>query len=137
MNVSEALAILKDKGFKYTDKRELMLNILAQEGRYLSAKAVLEQMKASFPQLSVDTVYRNLTLLHELDILEATELNGERLYRMVCAGDDHHHHLICTECGKTKKIDICPMHAMFGRPEGFQITGHKFEIYGVCDGCAP
>jgi len=54
-------------------------------------------MKASFPQLSVDTVYRNLTLLHELDILEATELNGERLYRMVCAGDDHHHHLICTE----------------------------------------
>jgi len=117
MNVSEALAILKEKGFKYTDKRELMLNILAQEGRYLSAKAVLEQMKASFPQLSVDTVYRNLTLLHELDILEATELNGERLYRMVCAGDDHHHHLICTECGKTKKTRHLP-HARDVRKTG-------------------
>lgn len=135
MNVSQALNILKDQGFKYTGKRELILDIFSREGRYMNAKDVLEQMQAEYPQLSFDTVYRNLTLLHDLNILEVTEMNGERLYRMSCAGDDHHHHVICTECGKTKKIEVCPMNAIFGQPEGFEITGHKFEIYGLCDDC--
>lgn len=136
MDVSQAMEILKERGFKYTGKRELMLHIFSREGRYLSAKDVLEHMQLEYPQLSFDTVYRNVTLLHDLNILEVTEMGGERLYRISCAGEDHHHHLICTECGKTEKIDVCPMNAMFGKPEGFKITGHKFEIYGVCDGCA-
>lgn len=135
MTVTEALQILKEHGYKYTDKREAVLNILSEEGRYLSAKEVLQQMQGDFPQLSIDTVYRNLSLLYQLNILEVTEMNGERLYRMSCAVDVHHHHLICTECGKTKKIDLCPMDAIFGKPDGFEITGHKFEIYGVCEGC--
>lgn len=136
MNVSQALNVLKDQGYKLTEKRESMLHIFFREGRYLSAKEVLEYMQLEYPKLSFDTVYRNVTLLYDLDILEVTEMKGERLYRMSCAGEDHHHHLICTECGKTKKIDVCPMHAIFGKPEGFEITGHKFEIYGLCDGCA-
>lgn len=136
MTVSEALQILKEHGYKYTEKRETVLKILAYEARYLSAKEVLRYMQSVFPQLSFDTVYRNLNLLHELAVLEMTEINGERLYRMACAGDTHHHHLICTECGKARKLKICPMDVIFGQPEGFQITGHKFEVYGVCDGCA-
>ncbi|WP_054949368.1 Fur family transcriptional regulator [Numidum massiliense] len=135
MNVTKALDQLKAQGYKYTSKRELILEIFYREGRYLNAKYVLEQMQKEHPQLSFDTVYRNLTLLSELGILEVTAMHGERYYRMACSGDDHHHHLICTECGKAKKIDICPMQGVFGEPEGFQITGHKFEIYGLCSDC--
>lgn len=137
MTVTEALNVLKANGYKYTGKREYMLGIFSREGRYLNAKYVLEQMQKKYPQLSFDTVYRNLALLCELDILEVTQLNGERFYRMACGGDDHHHHLICTACGKTKKIDLCPMKAILGQPEGFYITDHKFEIYGYCAGCRP
>ena len=113
-----------------------MLRILSRDRRYLSAKEVLDAMRAVYPRLSFDTVYRNLTLLHGLDIAELTEINGERLYRISCADIDHHHHLICTECGRTKVIELCPMQSIMDEPEGFQITGHRFEVYGVCDGCA-
>jgi Fur family zinc uptake transcriptional regulator len=135
MNVEEALSILKQKGYKFTGKREEMVRIFAKERRYLSAKEMLEYMQGDYPSLSFDTIYRNLNLFEELDILETTQLNGERIFRLSCETDHHHHHLICTECGKTHKIDICPMDAILGEPKGFKITGHKFEIYGSCEEC--
>lgn len=136
ITVKKALSVLKARGYKFTDKREWLLHILTRENRYLSAKDVLDLMQLDYPQLSADTVYRNLTLLHELGIVEAIDLGGERLYRMSCEGDDHHHHLVCTECGKAKKIEACPMETVFREPkDGFRITGHKFEVYGVCREC--
>lgn len=135
MNVKQALAILKKNGYKYTGKRRQMVDIFCEQERYLSAKEMLDLMQKDYPGLSFDTVYRNLSLFEELGIVEVTEWNGERRYRFGCEEDTHHHHLICTECGKTLTIPICPMDAIFGQPEQFEITGHKFEIYGICAAC--
>ncbi|RAL23448.1 Fur family transcriptional regulator [Thermoflavimicrobium daqui] len=135
MELKEALTILKKNGYKYTDKRELMLHIFQREGRYLTAKEVLDYMQLDYPGLSFDTIYRNLSLFEDLGIIEGTEWDGERRYRIHCNSDNHHHHLICTECGKTLTLHVCPMNAILGKPEDFEITGHKFEIYGRCADC--
>ncbi len=134
MDLKQALSLLKKNGYKYTDKRELMLNLFQKEGRYLTAKEILDYMQAKFPGLSFDTVYRNLSLFERLGILEGTEWDGERRYRIHC-NKDHHHHMICTDCGKTKLLHICPMNGILGEPDDFEITGHKFEIYGLCAEC--
>ncbi|EGL83157.1 ferric uptake regulator, Fur family [Caldalkalibacillus thermarum TA2.A1] len=135
MTVEEALKILKEKGYKYTGKREEMIRIFAAEKRYMTAKEMLEKMQEYYPGISFDTIYRNLALFEQLEIVEATQLKDERIYRMTCSPHNHHHHLICTECGRTERINMCPMDAIFGTPDGFTITGHKFEIYGYCDQC--
>lgn len=137
MNVDDALKLLKDHGYKYTGKREKILEIFFNEKRYMPAREIMSYMEKSYPSLSFDTVYRNLSLLEELGILEATELQGERQYRFSCSSEDHHHHhhVICTKCKKTITLDICPMKIMENQIEGFQITGHKFEIYGYCRDC--
>ncbi|GAB6933137.1 Fur family transcriptional regulator [Calditerricola satsumensis] len=136
MDVKTALARLKEHGYKYTGKREKMVHIFARETRYLTARDVLAYMQEEYPRVSFDTIYRNLSLFERLGILESTELDGEKHYRFACAGAErHHHHLICTGCGKTIAIDLCPMDAVLGQPKGFTITGHKFEIYGYCDDC--
>jgi Fur family zinc uptake transcriptional regulator len=135
MDLKQALDLLKRSGYKYTGKRERMVEIFAREGRYLSAKDLLESLQREFPGISFDTVYRNLSLFEELGIIEGTEWNGERRFRFACGGDGHHHHLICTGCGRTRTLHICPMNAILGEPENFEITGHKFEIYGICSDC--
>lgn len=135
MDVNQALAILKKHGYKYTGKREKMVNIFQEQGRYLTAKECLDLMQEEYPGISFDTVYRNLSLFETLGLIEATEWDGERRYRFHCGDDAHHHHLICTNCGRTQMIKVCPMHAMLGKPENFRITGHKFEIYGICSNC--
>lgn len=135
--MEQILQMLKERGYKYTGKREDMVRIFHKEKRYLSAKDILKHMQDGYPSLSYDTIYRNLSLFEDLDILETTELNGERIYRLRCATDEHHHHLICLSCGKSRHIRSCPMDAMLGEPDEFVITGHKFEIYGYCTKCKP
>ncbi|WP_129727258.1 Fur family transcriptional regulator [Ectobacillus funiculus] len=135
MNLTEALKLMKEKGFKHTGKREDMLNLFSSHNKYLTAKDVLENMKDTYPGLSFDTIYRNLALFVKLGILEQTELNGEKHFRFTCSTTQHHHHFICLDCGRTKEVHLCPMDVSLSGFEGFEVTGHKFEIYGKCPVC--
>jgi len=135
MNVSEAMQLLKEKGYKNTDKREELLRIFAENKRYLTAKDVLAAMNQKFSNLSYDTIYRNLSMFTQLGILEATDLSGEKHFRFSCGIDEHHHHFICTDCGVTKEIMNCPMESVAKSLQGFIVSGHKFEIYGQCPVC--
>jgi Fur family zinc uptake transcriptional regulator len=135
LNVQEALHRLKEDGHKYTEKREDMLRLLFDEDRYLTARDVLIALQDNYPGISVDTIYRNLSLFCDLDILEEAEWDGERHFRFSCPEPHHHHHFICLSCGMTKNLHECPMETVNEDLDGYTIKGHKFEIYGYCSQC--
>lgn len=137
MKVDEAIQLLKEHGYKYTGKRMEILDFLAAHDKYMTAKEILEGLKDTYPNMSFDTIYRNLSLFEELGIIEITELSGEKHFRFTCIHDEHHHHFICLQCGKTRHIDLCPMEHEHVQNElqGYSISGHKFEIYGYCNEC--
>ena len=117
-----------------TRQRKDILRFFAKEDRYHTAKNLYDYMEQSHPGISFDTVYRNLHLYHDLGILESTDLNAEKNFRMHCGGH-HHHHFICNVCGKTKEIDLCPMEEAMKLLGNYEIDGHKFEVYGLCPEC--
>lgn len=135
MTLDEAWAILGANQFKRTKNRETILAYFSENDRYLTAGDVKNFMELENPGISFDTIYRNLTTFTELGILEETELTGERHFRMHCEPGVHHHHFICTMCGKTQSIPDCPMDLIAVNLPNYEVEGHKFEIYGKCPKC--
>lgn len=134
MNVEKAIKRLQDNGHIMTNRRKDILMYFYNNDKYRTAKDLYDYMEKHYEGISFDTVYRNLHLFHELGILESTDLNAEKHFRMNCA-EHHHHHFICDECGSTKKINFCPMDYLKSLLKNYEITDHKFEIYGKCPTC--
>lgn len=134
MNINKATEILKNKGYKLTGRRMDILTFFEKSDGYRTAKDLLQFMEEKYKGISLDTVYRNLHLYNEMKILETTELNSEKHFRMNCT-QHHHHHFICSICGKTKNIDVCPMDEIKNKLGNYEIEDHKFEIYGRCPMC--
>lgn len=134
MKTEEAIKIIKQHGHKYTDKRRDMLNIFVDEDKYINAKHIQRGMDQHYPGISFDTIYRNLHLFKELNIIESTELDGEMKFRIACT-EHHHHHFICEQCGDTKVIEFCPMEEIKSKLPDVEIKQHKLEVYGICEQC--
>jgi Fur family ferric uptake transcriptional regulator len=89
-------------------------------------------------KLSLSTVYRILDTLGQKEIVAKTGLieGGKALYEIVSGV--HRHNLICIKCHKLIPLGDCPLGDFEKNLEdttGFRISGHKFEIYGVCPDC--
>lgn len=134
MTIDEAIQTLKDKGHKTTRRRQDILTFFTQADGFRTAKELHDYMTTLYDGISFDTVYRNLHLFNDVGILDTTELNGEKHFRIKCA-DHHHHHFICRKCGHTRKINHCPMDQLTTSLEGYHIEDHKFEVYGLCPAC--
>lgn len=134
MTIEEAMGILKEKGYKATGKRKEILEFFSESDGYRTAKDLINYLEGMDNVVSFDTIYRNLHLYNEVGILETTELNGEKHFRLSCT-HHHHHHFICNSCGKTKEIEVCPMDEVTKMLANYEIDGHKFEIYGLCPVC--
>ena len=131
------LATLRAKGYKITPQRRAVLEALEAGGQFSAAQQVLEIVREKQPDVSLDTIYRNLTLLRDLNIVHEIVRPSGNVYEIISEGH-HHHHLICTECGKMECIDICPMNEIYEKEaasHGFLVTGHVFEFYGLCWSC--
>ncbi len=128
---------LRNKGYKITPQRRAVITALEECAPFPTVQQLQATVRRMQPDVSLDTIYRNLTLLTELGIVHEIHRPSGNAYELVQPGH-HHHHLICTECGKTECIDICPMNKIYEKEaekRGFQITGHIFEFYGLCWSC--
>ena len=94
-------------------------------------------MRRTQPDVSLDTIYRTLALLTDLGLVHEIFRPAGSVYEVTRPGH-HHHHLVCTACGRTECIDVCPMTPVYEKEaakKGFRITGHIFEFYGLCRKC--
>lgn len=134
--IQEALNKLKQNGLKHTQRREDLIKLFAEENRYLSAKEVQQFLEKEGQNVSFDTIYRNLYSFADIGILEMTELNNEKLFRITCLHDGHHHHhFICEQCGRTIQLEMCPMDFFQQQLGNCQLLSHRFEIFGICGYC--
>jgi len=140
MQEASAIDVLRRNGYKITPQREEILRAFAGgAGKApLSAEQIHREVVKKHPNVSLDTVYRNVNILHDLEILCRIHLrDGKSRYQLSRGG--HHHHLVCLNCGRSDVIEFCPLRSadqqMIAREKNFQVIRHSFEIFGYCEAC--
>ena len=121
---------------KHSKQRDSIKEFLEGRKDHPTADIVYMNVRKSFPNISLGTVYRNLTLL--ADIGEITRIR-------VGDGIDHfdpvttpHYHFICQDCGSVMDIDPEYMTFLTKLADGCfngQINGHSTYFYGKCEKC--
>lgn len=127
-------------GYKITPQRQEILKVFTENGNNqpLSAEDVHRKVVERYPNIGVDTVYRNINVLLELEIISKLDFReGKSRYEL--NSGKHHHHLICLGCGATEPFDFCPFKSLnlekIEKEKKFIIKKHSFEVFGFCELC--
>lgn len=122
---------------KHSKQRDSIKEFLSTRKDHPTADIVYVNVRKSFPNISLGTVYRNLTLLADI---------GEIVRLRVGDGVDHfdydtspHYHFICSECGNVSDFDFPFMEHMTEaakRTFKGEIDGQMTYFYGRCENCS-
>ena len=123
---------------KNSKKRQVILEALAATTAHPTAQELYQQLKPDYPDLSLGTVYRNLSLFaEEGDAMSVGVFRGQERFD---ARTNPHAHLHCVQCGRV--IDV----PLPGEPEAqlcalaqgvtdAQVLGCSITFTGLCKTC--
>jgi Fur family ferric uptake transcriptional regulator len=126
------------RGVRSTRQRAAVSAMLDRLDDFRSAQEIHEELRRAGEGIGLTTVYRTLQTLAdggEVDVLRTG--SGEAVYRR-CASVEHHHHLVCRECGRTVEIEGPAVESWaqkIAETHGFSELSHTVEIFGLCAEC--
>ena len=132
------LAALEGAGYRLTEPRREVARLIAGQPGPFAAADLVEQVAERQLGVGRATVFRTLDTLSELGVVERIDLpSGEHAY-LACR-PAHHHHVICSRCGRNRDIDDAGLRAVvrdIARRTGYRIDGHRLELFGLCPDCS-
>lgn len=131
------VAALEERGYRLTGPRRAVADLIrAQTGHFTAADLVAAAERRRLG-IGRATIFRSLDLLTELGAVERIDLpSGEHAY--VGCEPAHHHHVVCSRCGRTSEIDDAGLRAFVddvARRTGYAIDAHRLELFGLCPAC--
>jgi Fur family ferric uptake transcriptional regulator len=131
---------------RWTVPREVILSLLSRTTEHLTAKDIYGSLYSLYPGIGLTTIYRTLELLYRLGLVHKVAAgDGQSRYALKREEKgDHHHHLICTRCGKIidyrdfiqEELELVKKtEEALAKKHNFAITDHNIEFLGLCEKC--
>jgi len=131
--VNRIEAQCRAKGMRLTGQRRLIAAVLAESDDHPDVPELHRRVALRDETVSLSTVYRTVKRLEEQGIIERHAFQDGRA-RYEKASKDHHDHLIDLETGKVVEFrseDIEHLQAEIARRLGYELVGHRLELYAV------
>lgn len=135
---SDFIRELKERGFRLTAQREMVLNVLHQLDNFATADEIYQRVHVLSSAVDISTVYRTLDLLQEFQMVASVEGgDGQRRFELL-ASHSPHAHLVCTGCGAVSGASpevIQPALEEITRRYGFAVDLKQLYLPGWCAAC--
>ena len=126
---------LEAGGHRVTGARWAVARAVARQRGHFAADALAQEL----PGVGRATVFRNIKLMVEMGFV-CRVLLGDGLLRYQISHRGHHHHLICSDCGRSEDLLGCDLDSILqdrAADHDFAMEGHWLEVYGRCRACRP
>lgn len=122
---------------KYSKQRELIRHAICHQLDHPTADQIYQAVRQQQPNISLGTVYRNLSQLSEVgEIRKISMSDGGDRYD----GQLHeHYHMLCTHCGQVYDVSLPEMEQLNGSifdRYGFQVEYRELILQGCCKKCS-
>jgi Fur family ferric uptake transcriptional regulator len=134
-----ALARLRDASGRTGAARRVVVDYLDRQDCCVSAQEIHDAVRAGGALLGIASVYRTLEGLGELGLVQRVDLgDGISRFERVTPTGDHHHHLVCADCGKVEPFEDPALEAAIvgvAGGKGYDVAAHDVVLRGSCGDC--
>ena len=131
------LGHLREKGYRITPQRELIIQAVAHSETHMSAEEVFAEVQKHTQATNLATVYRTLDLLWEEGLARRNDLGeGRIVYATLKHGP--HIHLVCRCCHAVIEADpnlLSDLETTLAARHHFMADLQHISIFGVCQHC--
>jgi len=133
----DVMDLLRARGLRMTPQRRAIVSAVMHAQGHISPTIITRKIQSEMPGVNASTVYRTLTLLEEIGVLQHSHLESGPEYHR--AEEAEHIHLVCGSCGHDDPLSLPEadsLQKLIRRHHGFEADLTHFAITGVCEACA-
>jgi Fe2+ or Zn2+ uptake regulation protein len=134
---SQWLKKLQVNGYRLTESRKAVVEVIANSDRVLTATEVFDLARERCASLGLVTVYRTIAKLEELALVDRVHQPGD-CHAYVAAVPGHQHLLICQNCGRATYFEGDSLEALMlqvAQDSGYHVRDHWLQLFGLCLAC--
>jgi Fur family ferric uptake transcriptional regulator/Fur family peroxide stress response transcriptional regulator len=126
------ISLLKENDLKATIQRTSILESIDDAG-HINIDDIYDNVKKQYPTLSLATIYKNIIVMQENNVIVEVPMNGEKSkYELK---KEEHMHLICESCGYIMDTAITSQTKEVLVIENFQVKSSQINLFGLCQKC--
>lgn len=129
---------IQKAGLRRTGQRDLILETFLKTEDHLTSEDLYWLIHKQDPTVGHTTVYRTLKLLTEAGLAREVRFGDNKTYYEHHYDQEHHDHLICTQCGKVIEFfspEIEDLQEQTAEKFGFKLSHHSLRMWGLCPDC--
>ena len=142
MGKTEGIGLFRDylnqKGLRNTPERETIVREVFVTQDHFDVDTLYLRLRNKKKNISKASIYRTIPLLIDSGLIKEVFFEDGHMHYEHEYGNDHHCHFRCLGCKKIiefKQDFIEDIQETFSKDYGFEVTGHKLELFGYCRDC--
>jgi len=120
--------------------RQAVVELLDSQACALSAIEIEDALRAGERRVGRASVYRILDELERLHLVQKVQVGQSMArYEPIRSGEDHHHHLVCDNCGTVMPFTDRELERAIesvSRRIPMRVDEHEIVLHGACPDCS-